>query len=194
LTNKQIIKKILLSIAALGLIWLGTNFKSISSKIENLQLSTQSVDTTSLDSYKIIKFSDGDTIDVDMNGKTETIRFLGIDTPETHHPDKGVQCFGPEASKKTEQLLSSGRVKLVSDSKAKNRDKYGRLLRYVYTEDGLSLEETLISEGFAFVFRAENFDQKNKYLKLETGAKDAKTGLWESCNVKKDKNGAYTTG
>lgn len=194
LKNKQIIKKIILSLMVLGLIWFGFNFKDVTSQIKILQNNVDSVDTASLDSYKIVKFNDGDTIEVDMNGKTETIRFLGIDTPETHHPDKGVQCFGPEAAKRTEELLSSGRAKLASDSKAKNRDKYGRLLRRVYTEDGKSVEETLISEGKAFVFRAENFDQKKHYLSLEQTAKDTGAGLWSACPVNKDKNGAYTTG
>ncbi len=194
LKNKLIIKKILLSVTALGFIWFGTNFKDIYSRIKDLQAHSESINASSLDSYKITKFSDGDTIEVEMNGKTETIRMLGIDTPETHHPDKGVQCFGPEASAKTKELLANGRAKLASDSKAKNRDKYGRLLRYVYTEDGLSIEETLIKEGYGFVFRAENFDQKKAYLSLESSARESKTGLWGSCNTNKDKNGAYTTG
>lgn len=100
LKNKLIIKKILLSVMALGFIWFGVNFKDIYGRIKDLQAHSESINASSLDSYKIIKFSDGDTIEVEMNGKTETIRMLGIDTPETHHPDKPVQCFGTEASEK----------------------------------------------------------------------------------------------
>lgn len=191
--KKSTLKKIALSLAVLSLIWLGANWQELNAKL-NIFTSPTEINADNLDSYKIIRFSDGDTLDVDMNGKTETIRFLGIDTPETHHPDKGVQCFGPEASQKTEELLSSGRAKLASDSKAKNRDKYGRLLRYIYTEDGISVEETLLQQGYAFVFRGENFDQKQKYLSLESTAQQSKTGLWSACNPHQDKYGAYTTG
>lgn len=191
--KKAVLKKVLLSLMVLGLIWFGMTENNLKNKILTLLKPATTINPDSLNSYKIVSLSDGDTIDVDMNGKTETIRFLGIDTPETHHPDKGAQCFGPEASAKTKELLDSGRVKLAADSKAKNRDKYGRLLRYVYTENGQNVEEVLLKGGYAFVFRGENFDNKSNYLKLEKNAKQSGAGLWSKCAVNESSYGSMST-
>lgn len=191
--KKAVLKKVLLSLVVLALIWFGSGNSGLKNKILTLLKPASTANPDSLNSYKIVSLSDGDTIDVDMNGKTETIRFLGIDTPETHHPDKGVQCFGPEASSKTKELLASGRVKLAADSKAKNRDKYGRLLRYIYTEDGQNVEEILLQAGYAFVFRGENFDNKSNYLKLEKNAKQSGAGLWSKCKVNESSYGSMST-
>lgn len=191
--KKTVFKKVLLSLMVLGLIWFGMTENNLKNQILTLLKPATTTNPDSLNSYKIVSLSDGDTIDVDMNGKTETIRFLGIDTPETHHPDKGVQCFGPEASAKTKELLASGRVKLAADSKAKNRDKYGRLLRYVYTENGQNVEEVLLKGGYAFVFRGENFDNKNDYLNLEKNAKQSGAGLWSKCTVNESSYGSMST-
>ena len=191
--KKTVLKKVLLSLMVLGSIWFGMTENNLKNQILTLLKPATTTNPDSLNGYKIVSLSDGDTIDVDMNGKTETIRFLGIDTPETHHPDKGAQCFGPEASAKTKELLDSGRVKLAADSKAKNRDKYGRLLRYVYTENGQNVEEVLLKGGYAFVFRGENFDNKSNYLKLEKNAKQSGAGLWSKCAVNESSYGSMST-
>ena len=85
----------------------------------------------------VVAVSDGDTIDVDFGGEVEPVRLLGIDTPETHHPTRPVECYGAEASARTAELLPEGtEVHLVRDVEA--RDRYGRLLAYVYrAEDDL---------------------------------------------------------
>src|SRR5664280_911551 len=94
----------------------------------------QPVDTKSLmhlqpGSYQVSNFVDGDTIRVMMNGTEETIRFIGIDTPETHKPDTPVQCYGPAASAYTQNRIGSQAVRLMSAGKTTDRDRYGRLLR-----------------------------------------------------------------
>src|ERR1700760_2349312 len=83
--------------------------------------------------YSIDHFVDGDTIAVNMNGKVETIRFVGIDTPETHKPNTPVECYGPNAAAETKRLINSGgnKVRLASDPDSTNRDRYNRLLRYI---------------------------------------------------------------
>src|SRR6476661_3307680 len=86
--------------------------------------------------YTVSHFVDGDTIAVNMNGKTEKVRFIGIDTPETHKPNTPVQCYGPAAAAFTKNTIGSQRVRLVSDSLSTDRDRYDRLLRYVYLADG----------------------------------------------------------
>jgi len=98
----------------------------------------------------LVKVVDGDTIKVRVDGKEETVRFLLVDTPETRHPDKPVQPFGPEAKAFVEEVLSDGRVDLELD--VGERDKYRRLLAYVYpVGDDRSVQEMLLSRGLARV-------------------------------------------
>ena len=98
--------------------------------------------------YKVIRFDDGDTIQVDMAGKNETIRFIGVDTPETHDPRKPVQCFGNAAAAFTRTLIGQNSVRLEADPSGSNRDRYQRLLRYVFLPDGTLVNKKIISEGF----------------------------------------------
>src|SRR5437868_547453 len=102
--------------------------------------------------YKVQRFIDGDTIAVDMNGHSETIRFVGVDTPETHKPNTPVQCYGPAAAAYTKNLIGSNRVRLVSDSLSTDRDRYNRLLRYIYLPDGTLVNESLIQNGYGFYY------------------------------------------
>ena len=111
--------------------------------------------------YRVVQFNDGDTIAVDMNGSVETIRFIGIDTPETHKPNTPVQCYGPEASDYTKKLIGNQKVRLVADPINTNRDRYGRLLRYVYLPDGILVEEELIRNGYAFSYTQFPFEKPN---------------------------------
>ena len=131
-------------------------------------------------SYAVGRFDDGDTIEVDMGGTIERIRFIGIDTPETHKPNTPVQCYGPAASAYTKQRIGTQRVRLVSDSLTTNRDRYDRLLRYVVLEDGTNLNLELVQKGYAFAYafpfaRSDEFNQA-----MEQAQKD-KRGLWGNC-------------
>src|SRR6266567_2681442 len=85
--------------------------------------------------YHVTNFVVGDTIKVDMNGKKETLRFIGVDTPETHDPRKAVQCYGVAAAGFTKQFIGNSPVRLEADPLSTNLDRYGRLLRYVYLPD-----------------------------------------------------------
>ena len=82
--------------------------------------------------YRVVKVVDGDTIKVSLNNKTETIRLIGVDTPETVDPRRVVGCFGREASNFTKKTLSNQNIKLEADVLSGDRDKYQRLLRYVF--------------------------------------------------------------
>ena len=88
---------------------------------------------------------DGDTIQVAWGGRRETVRLLGVDTPETVHPDRPVECFGPEASDYTKQRLLNRHVSLTFDRE--RRDRYGRLLAFVAV-DGESVNDELLDPGF----------------------------------------------
>ncbi|HEU5187948.1 MAG TPA: thermonuclease family protein, partial [Candidatus Saccharimonadales bacterium] len=131
--------------------------------------------------YKVTAVADGDTITVDMNGTLERIRMIGVDTPETHDPNTPVQCYGPEASDFTKQTLLQKTVRLEADPTNDNRDRYNRLLRYVYLEDGSLYEETLISQGYGFAYLSFPFQKTDHFATLQAIAQDEKRGLWAAC-------------
>lgn len=124
---------------------------------------------------------DGDTVKVD-NG--QTIRLLGIDTPETKDPRRPVGCFGKEASSKTKELLLGKGVILQKD--VSETDKYGRFLRYIFLpmENGqvLFIQDYLVREGFARVLTYPPDVKFNEQLReAERFAKENKKGLWGRC-------------
>ena len=129
----------------------------------------------------VAKVVDGDTIDLE-NG--QTVRFLGMDTPETVDPRRPVGCFGKEASNKSKDLLSGKVVILQKD--VSETDKYGRILRYIYLplDNGqiLFVNDYLVREGFAKVLTYPpdvKFD--NQLREAERQAKISKKGLWGKC-------------
>jgi micrococcal nuclease len=97
-------------------------------------LEEPSVPTTS--TYRVVSVVDGDTVKLDMNGTTESIRIIGLDTPETVHPSKPVECMGIEASNKAKQLLTGQSVRFESDDTQDTRDRFGRLLGYLFLPNG----------------------------------------------------------
>lgn len=136
--------------------------------------------------YKVIKVVDGDTIDVDIDGKTERLRLIGMDTPETVDPRKPVQCFGKEASNKAKEILDGKMVELESDNGTQGeRDKYGRLLRFVYLEDGTFFNKTMITEGYAheYTYQSIPYKYQAEFKEAEKQARENKKGLWgDLCN------------
>ena len=133
--------------------------------------------------YKVTHITDGDTIEVDMAGTSEKIRMIGVDTPETKKPDSPVQCFGPNASAFTKTTLTGKSVRLESDPTNDNRDRYGRLLRYVYLQDGSLLEETLIAGGYGFAYTSFPFQKAARFSELQAQAQIANIGLWAACQT-----------
>lgn len=125
---------------------------------------------------------DGDTIVVNSMGDREHVRMIGIDTPETVHPTKPVGCFGPEASHRTTQLLPVGeQVLLVRDEEI--RDRYGRLLAYVYrSSDGLFVNLELVRSGYATAYRfPPNDTLAAQFSRAESQARRAGLGMWSRC-------------
>jgi micrococcal nuclease len=128
----------------------------------------------------VVTTIDGDTIDVRLDGgRVERVRILGADTPETKDRRKPVQCFGPEASAYTHARLSGRQVSLETDSEV--RDKYGRLLAYVYV-DGDRFDDELLRLGFArLLIIAPNGAHGRAMLEAELEARTARRGLWAAC-------------
>ena len=130
----------------------------------------------------VVHVVDGDTIVVRVDGREETVRLLGIDTPETRKPDSPVECFGPEATARLEALLPEGTtVRLVRD--VEPRDRYDRLLAYVYRDtDGLFVDLVLVAEGYAGTLSiAPNVAHRDQLAAAEAEARSARRGLWLVC-------------
>ena len=130
-----------------------------------------------LESAPVVSVVDGDTIWVELNGEREKIRYIGIDAPETNHPIKGVQEYGAEAKAANRSLLEGKAARLEFD--VQRRDKYGRLLAYVYLEDGTFVNAWLVEHGFAQVMTVPpNVKHQEVFLKLQREAREAARGLW----------------
>ncbi|MDN3015773.1 thermonuclease family protein [Paenibacillus sp. BSR1-1] len=130
----------------------------------------------------LVRTIDGDTIKVKIKGKTETIRYLLVDTPESKKEGMCVQPFAKDAFQRNNQLVKSGRLTLEFEE-GNTRDSYGRLLAYVYV-DGKMVQETLVKEGFARV--AFIMNPPYKFLNLlrenENLAKRNKVNIWSHPN------------
>lgn len=124
---------------------------------------------------------DGDTVDVRIDGHTERVRLIGINTPETKAPRRPVECYGPEASALTTLLLPAGTgVRLERDAEA--RDDYGRLLAYVQRSDGLFVNLELVRQGAAVVLSIRpNTAYAAAIAAAADEARRARRGLWGAC-------------
>lgn len=136
---------------------------------------------------KVIRVIDGDTIEVSINETRERVRFIGVNTPETVDPRKRVECFGEKAAKATKDGLTNQIVWLESDPTQGDRDKYSRLLRYVWTDEGtVDFGQALIANGFAYEYTYKTpYKYQSSYKQAQTEAEQKKTGLWadDACPV-----------
>jgi micrococcal nuclease len=143
--------------------------------------------------YSVNHFVDGDTIAVNMNGKIEKVRFVGVDTPETHKPNTPVQCYGPAAAAFTKSAIGNNRVRLVSDSLSTDRDRYNRLLRYVYLPDGTLVNEKLVQNGYGFYYPYFPFTKSAQFSADEKAAMAVHKGLWANCHPTLTDSGGYVS-
>jgi micrococcal nuclease len=129
----------------------------------------------------VMRIVDGDTIAVLVDGRREKVRYIGVDTPETHHPTKPVQCYGREASAFNARLVGGERVRLVRD--VEERDRFGRLLAYVYrARDGLFVNAELARAGYARTLTiAPDVRYAARFAALVRAAREAGRGLWSAC-------------
>jgi len=142
-----------------------------------LAQNTGSAENPSEELYEVLKVVDGDTIQIRFNGKKERLRLIGIDTPESVHPDETKNTEnGRIASEYAKSLLEGKSVSLEFD--VEERDQYGRLLAYVYV-DGEMINKKLIKDGYA---QLETVPPNVKYVEefkaLLNEAKQEKRGLW----------------
>lgn len=129
--------------------------------------------------FRIIRVVDGDTFVVNVDGKDEKVRLIGIDTPEVVDPRKPVQCFGREASDKAKEMLHDVYVHLEADPTQSNHDKYDRLLRYAFLENGTFFNEYMVKEGYAHEYTYQiPYKYQKRFKTAQTYARENKKGLW----------------
>lgn len=129
--------------------------------------------------YSISRIIDGDTIKIKTGGQNETVRLIGLDTPETVDPRRPVECFGKEASEKAKSILSGEKVRIETDPSQGLRDKYGRLLAYVFLSDGTLFNKMMIEEGYGHEYTYHlPYKYQKEFKAAEQTARELKKGLW----------------
>ncbi|MFZ2149577.1 MAG: thermonuclease family protein [Minisyncoccia bacterium] len=137
---------------------------------------------------KVVRVIDGDTVEIEGGQK---VRYIGIDTPETVSPRKPVQCFGAEASKKNKELVEGKVVRMEKD--VTDKDRYGRLLRYIYIGDSF-INVEMVKQGFAYSYSyPPDISRQAQILKAQQEAESAKRGLWSACPTKDSSTTSSTT-
>ncbi len=129
--------------------------------------------TSHAEIYKVKRVIDGDTLLL-ING--ERVRLIGVDTPETKHPQKPVQYFGKEAYLFTQQMIDGKEARFEFDRQ--KRDRYRRLLAYVYLLDGTFLNAEIIKQGYGFAYTRFPFKYMEEFRRYEREARQNRRGLW----------------
>jgi micrococcal nuclease len=135
--------------------------------------------------YPVVRTVDGDTLVVRIHNTDEKIRLIGVDTPESVDPRKTVECFGKEASAFTKNLLEGRLVRLEKDPTQGDRDRYQRLLRYVFLEDGTLVNEKIITEGYGHEYTYKTpYHYQTAFKQAQAKARELGRGLWaaNACN------------
>jgi micrococcal nuclease len=132
---------------------------------------------------QVLRVVDGDTIRVRLDGRTERVRYIGVDTPESVKPGTAVQCFAKRAAAANAALVTGRSVRLVGD--VEQRDRYGRLLAYVYREpDGAFVNARLVRDGYARTLTiAPNVAHARQLSQLARAARESGRGLWAACGI-----------
>lgn len=183
-------------IVALFLISACGTVSTVNQESETDRKATTTSGTTDKVEVSLIRIVDGDTIKVNYNGQEETVRYLLVDTPETKAPNKCVQPYGKDASKRNEELVTDAEKLELEFDVGGRTDKYGRLLAYVYA-DGVSVQQTLLEEGLARV--AYVYPPNTRYLdtfeEAEASAKNDDEAVWQQNGYVTDRgfNGCATS-
>ena len=137
--------------------------------------------STTFGRAQVLRVVDGDTIRVRIDGRTERVRYIGVDTPESVKPGTPVQCFAKKASTANAALVAGRSVELVGD--VEQRDRYGRLLAYVYREpDGAFVNARLVRDGYARTLTIPpNVAHARELADLARAARRERRGLWSVC-------------
>ena len=155
--------------------------------VVNLGLATTTPNTVGT-YYEVTKVTDGDTLHVMIDGTDETVRLIGINTPETVDPRRAVECYGKEASARMKEIASGKIVRLEYDDSQSLRDAYGRLLAYIYLEDGQMINRKMVAEGYAYEYTyLTPYRYQSEFRQLQKLAQGSGRGLWskDTCSGSK---------
>ena len=130
--------------------------------------------------YEVVKVVDGDTIKLMIDGEKRNVRLIGIDTPESVHPDASKNVpEGKLASEHTKELVGENQLYLIYGTEP--QDRYGRPLCYVYLPDGTMLNEQILRDGYADVMIVgKNNEYKEYFTQIRDEARDEQRGLWST--------------
>ncbi len=143
-------------------------------------------DDHNIRTVKLVRVVDGDTLIVNILNKEEKIRLIGMDAPESVKPNSPVECFGVEASLYLADILGGKELHFVQDSSQDTRDKYGRLLGYIFIGEE-NLAEKMIADGYAYEYTYDNpYRYQRNFRTAERIARREERGLWspDVCNGK----------
>lgn len=190
MTKKQVQQLTILLATVIVVIWQqyrGIETEAAPNELPQRPAATSTVESTGSiieTNALVLRAVDGDTIEARLDGADETakIRLLGVNTPESVDPRRGVECFGKAASQFTKETLEGRRIRLVEDPQADNVDKYQRLLRNVVTENGTDFNLYLVQQGYANAYLdfPLNKQRKAQLSQAEKLAREAGLGLWST--------------
>jgi len=167
------LRKIVIGLLSLLVIGLGT-YQATFTQTSTLDIPIEA---------KVASVYDGDTIRIEASEETVPVRLLGINTPELDGSFTEGECFGEEARNALRSKILNRRIQLENDPSQDNKDRYNRLLRYVYL-DGENINLWLVKEGYAFEY---TYDKPHKYQaefrEAEAKAANESKGLWNTCEI-----------
>jgi endonuclease YncB( thermonuclease family) len=143
------------------------------------------------DTRLVVRVIDGDTLEL---AGGERVRLIGVDTPETVHPTRGVERFGKEAATFTRRLAEGQRVQLEGDPGSASTDRYGRSLAYVFLPDGRLLNLEIVSQGYGFAYTKYPFTRMEEFRGAESEAREQRRGLWADVFPDREGAGGRTAG
>lgn len=153
--------------------------QSVTTQESASQTETPEAQSNASATYNVVEVVDGDTVKLNINGTIETVRLIGIDTPETVHPSKPVECFGIEASNKAKTTLTGKTVTFETDASQGTRDKYGRLLGYIILSNGTNFNKMMIEQGYAYEYTYSTpYKYQSAFKTAEQNARTSGAGLW----------------
>jgi micrococcal nuclease len=167
----------------LSAVFVGTCFSEYIPSFVGSFEGSEAASQSDADMRRVLRVIDGDTIVLSPN---EKVRLIGVDTPETVHPNKVVECFGKDAKEFTRAAVEGKRVRIVLDEAnalRKHKDRYGRTLGYLYMEDGMLLNAELIRRGYAHAYTRFPFRYIVEFREMERQARLQAAGLWSSCHL-----------
>lgn len=171
-TAKRIALSLFIVFVAVAAFWAGR--ASVGGRARPRELSARIEGT-----FAVSRTVDGDTFIVEDGGERVRVRVLGINTPETKDPRKPVECFGREASERLRSMIDGKSVRLVADPGQDDRDRYGRIVRYVVLPDGTDAGLAMVRDGYAYEYTYRGpYSRQAQYRAAQDEARREKRGLW----------------